>query len=266
MIIHLFYVSKTDLQFDPETGKRHGITNSAKHIHTFIDHSIERLGTTPDLYYLHRRDPNTPLEESVGALAEIKAQGKCKYIGISEPSVATLRAACKSVSCPTSLYIGHASQCVPALTCAVAHIDAVQIEYSPFCLQPELNGMLDACRELGVAVVAFSPLGAGFLTGKFTDPEQFKGDLRGSSPRFQGEAFKENLKLLKTFEGIAADKGCTSSQLALAWVANQGAIPIPGTKSVSRLEENWGAHGVDLTDEDMRRIRECIKVGVQGER
>lgn len=148
----------------------------------------------------------------------------------------------------------------------VAHIDAVQIEYSPFCLQPEMNGMLDACRELGVAVIAFSPLGAGFLTGKFTDPEQFKGDLRGGSPRFQGDAFQENLKLLKTFEGIAADKRCTSSQLALAWVAKQGAIPIPGTKSISRLEENWGARAVDLSDEDMVRIRECISVGVKGER
>lgn len=142
----------------------------------------------------------------------------------------------------------------------------MQIEYSPFCLQPEKNGMLETCRELGVAVVAFSPLGAGFLTGKYTDPKQFTNDARGAAPRFQGEAFKENLKMLRSFEGIAADKGCTSSQLALAWVAKQGAIAIPGTKSTSRLEENWAAHTVALDDGDMSRIRECINVGVKGER
>lgn len=148
----------------------------------------------------------------------------------------------------------------------VAHIDAVQIEYSPFCLSPEQNGMLDTCRELGVAVVAFSPLGAGFLTGKYTDPEHFKGDLRQGAPRFQGDALQENLKLLRAFEALAAEKGCTSSQLALAWVAKQGAIPIPGTKSASRLEENWGAASVVLDDSDMVKIRECINVGAKGER
>lgn len=126
--------------------------------------------------------------------------------------------------------------------------------------------MLDACRELGVAVVAFSPLGAGFLTGQYTDPAQFVNDARGAAPRFNGEAFQENLKLLRAFEAISADKGCTSSQLALAWVAKRGAIAIPGTKSVSRLEENCAAITVKLDDGDMARIRECINVGVQGER
>ena len=126
--------------------------------------------------------------------------------------------------------------------------------------------MLDACRQLGVAIVAFSPLGAGFLMVRYTDSEHFKGDLRNNAPRFQGEALQKNIKLLRNFEAIAAEKGCKSWELALAWVAKRAAIPIPGTESISRLQENWGATQVQLDELDMEKIRRCIDVGAKGAR
>ena len=149
---------------------------------------------------------------------------------------------------------------------AVAHIDFVQIEYSPFCLDPERNGVLEAARELGVKVIAFSPLGVGILTGKYTDPSAFEKDVRGQSGRFQGESFKRNFEMVQAFQALAEKKGCTPAQLALAWVWKQGALPIPGTRRVERLEENWGAHNVVLTNEEELEIRGVINEGAEGGR
>ncbi|RSH93609.1 hypothetical protein EHS25_006255 [Saitozyma podzolica] len=231
----LFIGSKCGWDIDFEKKTNGGVINTAEHIHKTIDSSIKRLGTTPDLYYLHRRDPRTPLEETIGALAEIKKAGKCKYIGISECSAETLRAACK-----------------------IAHIDALQIEYSPWYTDHERNDLIAAARDNGVTIIAYSPLGKGMLTGKYKDASQFAGDIRGSAPRFSAENLPKNLRLVEEFEKLAKAKGCTPGQLSIAWVAAQGAIPIPGTKSVSRLEENFGAGKVDLSEAELKAIREII--------
>jgi aryl-alcohol dehydrogenase-like predicted oxidoreductase len=140
----------------------------------------------------------------------------------------------------------------------VAQVDALQIEYSAFCLDYEKNGLIDTANELGVKVIAFSPLGAGFLTGKYKDRKQFEGDLRSDAGRFSAENLDGNLKLVDALEKIAEKKGCTPAQLALAWVAAQGAIPIPGTKSASRLEENFGATEVMITDAELKEIRSIL--------
>ena len=140
----------------------------------------------------------------------------------------------------------------------VAHIDALQIEYSAYCLDYENNGLIATAKELGVQVVAFSPLGAGFLTGKYKDPEQFKNDIRGDAGRFAQENLDNNLRLLHALEGIAEKKGCTPAQLALAWVSAQGAIPIPGTRSASRLEENFGATNVKISEGELGEIRDIL--------
>jgi aryl-alcohol dehydrogenase-like predicted oxidoreductase len=141
------------------------------------------------------------------------------------------------------------------LTRQVAHIDALQIEYSTFCLDNEQNGLIDTARKLGVQVVAFSPLGAGFLTGKFKDSDQFKGDIRGEAGRFSPENIKANLRVVDELEKMASKKGCTSGQRALPWVTAQGAIPIPGTKNVSRLEENFAATNVTLSEDELKEVR-----------
>jgi aryl-alcohol dehydrogenase-like predicted oxidoreductase len=150
---------------------------------------------------------------------------------------------------------------------AVAHIDALQIEYSAFCLDYEKNGLIDTAKELGVKIVAFSPLGAGFLTGKYKDRKQFEGDIRADAGRFSEENFEGNMRLVKELEMIAEKKKCTPAQLALAWVAAQGAIPIPGTKRVQRLEENFGATNVTVSEAELKEIREVLnKIPVAGGR
>jgi aryl-alcohol dehydrogenase-like predicted oxidoreductase len=188
---------------------------------------------TIDLYYQHRVDPATLIEETVGAMAELVKAGKVRYLGLSEASVQTLRRAVK-----------------------VHPIAALQTEYSLWTRDPE-GGILAACRELGIGFVAYSPLGRGFLTGQFRKFEDLpEDDYRRNSPRFQGENFQKNLDLVRRVEEIARQKGFTASQLALAWVLAQGddVVPIPGTKRRKYLEENVAAESVKLTKEDLRRI------------
>jgi aryl-alcohol dehydrogenase-like predicted oxidoreductase len=192
------------------------------------------------LYYQHRVDPSTPIEETVGAMAELVREGKIRHIGLSEASPQTLRRAVK-----------------------VHPITALQTEYSLWSREPE-EELLDSCHELGVGFVSYSPLGRGFLTGQFKRFEDFpQDDYRRNSPRFQGENFQKNLDLVRRIEQIAREKGCKPSQLALAWVLakDKNIVPIPGTKRRKYLEENVAALEVKLTAEDRRRIDEIFPTG-----
>jgi aryl-alcohol dehydrogenase-like predicted oxidoreductase len=250
-------------QIDFEKREQTGpVTNSKAHINEFIEGSTARLGTVPDLYYLHRIDANTPLEESIGALDGLKKAGKCKYIGLSECSADTLRKACSSESGVIQDWRQSPAVCTGArlMGYIVAHIDALQIEYSPWCLDHESDGVIDAARELGVTIIAYSPLGRGVLTGKFRDASLFQGpnDNRGTIPKYGAEMLPANLRLVDELEAIAKTKGCSVGQLCIAWVAAMGAIPIPGTKRVDRLEENWASREVELTKEDLDKIRGII--------
>jgi len=212
--------------------------------------SLKRLGLpTIDLYYCHRVDFKTPIEETVQAMAELKKEGKIRYLGLSEVSSETLRRACK-----------------------VHHIAAVQIEYSPFSMDiedPDI-ALLKTCRELGVATIAYSPLGRGFLTGTIRSPDDFEaGDFRKRAPRFSKDNFPKNLELVDHIAALAKKKGCTPGQLTLAWLMRQGddIIPIPGTKRLKYLEENLGALDVKLSDSEDKEIREAVeKAEVIGER
>ncbi|KAI1637527.1 aldo-keto reductase [Biscogniauxia mediterranea] len=213
--------------------------------------SLERLGTDHiDLYYQHRIDPKTPIEKTIQAMAELKKEGKIRYLGISECSAKSLRRAYK-----------------------VHPIAAVQMEYSPFALQieSEETDILRTARELGVKIVAYSPLGRGFLTGSITKREDFdEKDSRRSHPRFSEEYFEHNLKLAGLIGSIAKEKGCTPSQLALAWVMAQGEdiIPIPGTKRTKYLEENAQAAYVKLSPQEEAKIRGVVNEfgGAKGDR
>jgi aryl-alcohol dehydrogenase-like predicted oxidoreductase len=199
------------------------------------------LGTeTIDLYYQHRVDPNTPIEETVGAMAELVKQGKVRYLGLSEAASATIRRAHK-----------------------VHPITALQTEYSLWTRDVETE-ILAICRELGIGFVAYSPLGRGFFTARFKTAEDFKeGDYRTNHPRFQAENLSQNLKLLERIETIAREKNCNPVQLALAWVLAQGKdiVPIPGTKKRVYLEENVHAMEIVLSAEDLKRINEAVPVG-----
>ncbi|KAJ9661848.1 hypothetical protein H2201_006328 [Coniosporium apollinis] len=212
--------------------------------------SLKRLGVDfVDLYYCHRLDGKTPVEKTVQAMAELQKEGKIKYIGLSECSSESLRRACK-----------------------VVHIDAVQVEYSPFALDIESDqiGLLKTCRELGVAIVAYSPIGRGMLSGTIRSPDDFEeGDFRKYAPRFSEENFPKNLKLVDEISALAKEKGCTPTQLTLAWLMAQGddIFPIPGTTKVERLEENVGSLKVKLTKEEEQRIRKaCEEAEVHGSR
>jgi aryl-alcohol dehydrogenase-like predicted oxidoreductase len=200
-----------------------------------------------DLYYQHRVDLNVPIEETIGAMAELVRAGKVRYLGMSEAAPATLRRAA-----------------------AVHPIAALQSEYSLWTRDVENNGVLDTCRELGIGFVPFSPLGRGFLTGRFKDPSDLpEGDVRRTYPRFQPENFTRNVALVHKIEDIAAQKGCTPAQLALAWLLAKGndIVPIPGSKRRSRVEENAGAAEVRLTPEDVATLEQLAPPGVAvGER
>ena len=222
----------------PGDGVAHGAPSafdgSPEYARKAIDASLQRLGVDHvDLWYLHRVDKNTPIEESVGAMAEAVAAGKVGHLGLSEASPATIRRA-------------H----------AVHPIAAVQSEWSLWTRDPEAS-VLPACRELGIGFVPFSPLGRGFLSGDLKSPDDFpKGDMRRALPRFQGENFQRNLDLVAKVKELAESKGCTASQLALAWLLAQGGdvAPIPGTKARVRLEENIAAADVALSAEDLAAI------------
>jgi len=219
---------------DPSNPNVRGVNGKADYVRKSCDASLRRLGVEAiDLYYQHRVDPATPIEETVGAMAELVKAGKVRYLGLSEASPQTLRRAAK-----------------------VHPITALQTEYSLWTRDPE-GEILATCRELGIGFVAYSPLGRGFLTGQFQRFDDLPADdYRRLSPRFQGENFRKNLDLVRRVEEIAREKGCKPSQLALAWVLAQGddIVPIPGTKRRKYLEENVAASAVGLTQKDLRRI------------
>jgi aryl-alcohol dehydrogenase-like predicted oxidoreductase len=210
------------------------LDGSPDHVRRSIDGSLERLGTDHvDLFYQHRVDPNVPIEETVGAMAELVQQGKIRHIGLSEAAPETIRRA-------------H----------AVHPITAVQTEYSLWTRFAEAE-VIPTCRELGIGFVPYSPLGRGFLSGRFTSPDELdEGDFRRHGPRFTGENLQANQALADKVREIAEGKGVTPAQLAIAWVLAQGddLVPIPGTKRRSYLEENAAAVDVELTDEDLARI------------
>jgi aryl-alcohol dehydrogenase-like predicted oxidoreductase len=211
-----------------------GYDSSPENVRKTIDGSLQRLGIDQiDLYYQHRVDPNVEIEETVGAMAELVKAGKVRYLGLSEAAPDTIRRA-------------H----------AVHPITALQTEYSVFARQPEAE-LLPLCRELGIGFVAYSPLGRGFLSGRFTNPEELaEDDFRRTQPRFQGENLEANARIVAKLEEIAKEKEITSAQLAIAWVLAQGedVVPIPGTKRRKYLEENAAAADVELSDADLARI------------
>ena len=231
----VFLATKFGIVRDPNDPTVRGISGRPEYVRAACDASLKRLGVdTIDLYYQHRVDPSVPIEETVGAMAELVQAGKVRYLGLSEASGATLERACK-----------------------VHPIAALQSEFSLWTRDPQTNGMLEACRRLGVTLVAYSPLGRGFLTGAITKPEDFDADdYRRHSPRFQGENFARNLSLVEQVQALAARKGCTPAQLALAWVLAQGQdiVAIPGTKRRSRLDENLGALQVELSPAELAAI------------
>jgi aryl-alcohol dehydrogenase-like predicted oxidoreductase len=244
---HIVLATKFGIVRDPKDPSVRGVNGRPEYVRSSCDASLRRLGVAYiDLYYQHRVDPKTPIEETVGAMGELVREGKVRYIGLSEASSETLRRANK-----------------------VHPITALQTEYSLWTRDPE-DDVLQTCRELGIGFVAYSPLGRGFLTGQFKRFEDFApDDYRRFSPRFQGDNFKKNLDLVARVEEIAKQKGCTPAQLALAWVLAQGEdiVPIPGTKRRKYLEENAGALDVQLTPEDLRRIEEVAPHGAAaGER
>lgn len=224
-----------------EPGGVSGVDGRPEYVKSACDASLQRLGIeTIDLYYQHRVDPQVPIEETVGAMAELVQIGKVRYLGLSEAAPETLRRAV-----------------------AVHPIAALQTEYSLWTRDPE-DEILATCRELGVGFVAYSPLGRGFLSGRFRTPEDLPSDdYRRNSPRFQGENFALNLELVRKIESMAREKQCTASQLALAWVMAQGKdiVPIPGTKKMHYLEENVKATELRLNADDLEQIAQVAPRG-----
>jgi aryl-alcohol dehydrogenase-like predicted oxidoreductase len=232
---------------DPSNPTLRGVNGKPDYVKKACDASLKRLDVDYiDLYYQHRVDPETPIEDTVGALADLVKAGKIRHIGLSEASASTLRRAMK-----------------------VHPITALQTEYSLWTRDPE-EEILATCRELGIGFVAYSPLGRGFLTGQFKKFEDLEADdYRRFSPRFQGDNFQKNLDLVKEVEEIARDKNCQPSQLALAWVLAQGGdiVPIPGTKRRKYIEENAASVDLELTSDDMRRLNQVFPPGAaSGER
>ncbi|MCE6987832.1 aldo/keto reductase [Dyadobacter sp. CY323] len=222
------------------------INGRPEYVKKAIDRSLKNLGTDYiDLYYLHRVDPETPIEDTVGAMSELVQSGKVKYIGLSEVSAQTLRKA-------------H----------AIHPITAVQTEYSLFERGAETNGVVDALHELGIGFVSYSPLGRGFLTGDIKSPDDFEAnDFRRNIPRFQGANFYKNLELVSEIQKLAAEKGLTPSQLAIAWTIAKGTVPIPGTKRVKYLEDNVAAASIVLTTAEMDHLDSIVPAGtISGDR
>ncbi|RZJ55880.1 MAG: aldo/keto reductase [Flavobacterium sp.] len=222
------------------------INGKKEYVKKAIERSFKNLGTDYiDLYYLHRLDPNTPIEETVGAMAELVKEGKVGYIGLSEVSSETIRKAHK-----------------------IHPITAVQTEYSLFERSVEEDGILKTLEELNIGFVAYSPLGRGFISGEIQHPEDFaENDFRRSIPRFQGEQFYKNIALLNEIKIIADERKITASQLALAWITSKGFLAIPGTKRVKYLEENIAAAQLVLTAEEVNRLESIIPLGtITGDR
>jgi aryl-alcohol dehydrogenase-like predicted oxidoreductase len=230
--------TKFGIKIDPDDPSKRGVDGSPAYVRECIEGSLRRLGTDHvDLYYQHRVDPDTPIEETVGAMAELVAEGKVRHLGLSEAGPETLRRAS-----------------------AVHPIAALQSEYSLWSRDAE-DEVLPTCRELGIGFVPYSPLGRGFLTGAIQSIDDLdEDDYRRFSPRFQGENFQKNLDLVARIEEIARDKGVTPAQLALAWVMAQGddVVPIPGTKKVARLEENAAAVDVSLSADERAAIADAL--------
>lgn len=237
----VFLATKFAIVRDRANPQVRGVSGKPEYVRASCDSSLQRLGVdTIDLYYQHRVDPSTPIEETVGAMADLVRAGKVRYLGLSEASASTIRRA-------------HATHPIAAL----------QTEYSLWTRDPE-DEVLQTTRELGISFIAYSPLGRGFLTGRYKRFEDFAAeDYRRFSPRFQGENFQKNLDLVARVESLARAKQCTPSQLALAWLLAQGndIIPIPGTKQRKYLEENAGAINVKLSAEDLRLIEEVAPKG-----
>ena len=225
-----------------ENGERLGINGRPEYVRASIEASLKRLKMDyVDLYYQHRVDPNVPIEDTVGAMAELVQAGQVRYLGLSEATPEQIR---------------RAHQVHP--------ISALQSEYSLWNREPE-EEILPTVRELGIGFVPYSPLGRGFLTGQIKSPDDFgEGDFRAHNPRFQGENFQKNLKLVEAVEALAQEKGVSTAQLALAWVLAQGQdlAPIPGTKRVKYLQDNLGALDVTLSEADLKRLSEIAPVGV----
>jgi aryl-alcohol dehydrogenase-like predicted oxidoreductase len=226
---------------DPSNPNVRGVSGKPDYVRKSCEGSLKRLGIeTIDLYYQHRVDPQTSIEETVYAMAELVREGKVRYLGLSEAGTETLRRAS-----------------------AVHPITALQTEYSLWSRDPE-DDILPTCREFGIGFVAYSPLGRGFLTGQIKRFDDLAADdYRRHSPRFQGKNFEKNLELVRRIEEMAREKGCTPAQLALAWVLARGQdiVPIPGTKRRAYLEDNVAAINVELTAEDLRRIAEIAPQG-----
>ena len=244
---HVIIATKFGNVRDPNDPTKRSINGRPEYVHQACEGSLKRLNVeTIDLYYQHRVDPNTPIEDTVGAMADLVKEGKVRYLGLSEAAVATIRRAHK-----------------------VHPISAVQTEYSLWSRDPE-EGLLDALRLLDIGFVAYSPLGRGFLTGQIKNIEDLAtDDFRRQSPRFQGENFNKNLELVARVEEIAKEHKCTPAQLALAWVLAQGddIVPIPGTRHPERVEENVAATKVVLSESDLRRIDAAAPKGIAaGER
>ena len=231
----VFLASKFGIVRDPANPIVRGVNGRPEYIRNAIDGTLQRLGVdTLDLYYQHRIDPDVAIEETVGAMADLVKQGKVRYLGLSEASAATLERAHK-----------------------VHPISALQSEYSLWSRDQQDNGCLAACQRLGIAFVPYSPLGRGFLTGALKSPDDFGADdYRRFSPRFQGENFAKNLLLVEQVKSLAADKGVTAGQLALAWVLAQGdyIIPIPGTKRRTYLQENVEALSISLSADELAAL------------
>lgn len=231
----VFLATKFGIRLDPDDPQVRGIEGSPAYVQAACEASLKRLGVEHiDLYYQHRVDPNVPIEDTVGAMARLVEQGKVRYLGLSEAAPETIRRA-------------HATHPITAL----------QTEYSLWSREPEENGVLATVRELGIGFVPYSPLGRGFLTGAIRTPDDFEaGDYRRHSPRFEGDNFARNLALVEQVRELAAARGLSAGQLALAWVLAQGEdlVPIPGTKRLAYLEENLAALDVVLSAEELARI------------
>jgi aryl-alcohol dehydrogenase-like predicted oxidoreductase len=237
----VFIATKFGIVRDPANPQLRGISGKPEYVRSSCEGSLKRLGVEQiDLYYQHRVDPTVPIEDTVGAMADLVAQGKVRFLGLSEASAATLERAC-----------------------GVHPITALQSEYSLWTRDPE-DGILETCGRLNVALVAYSPLGRGFLTGAIRSPDDFDADdFRRNNPRFQGENFDRNLVLVDKVRALAAEKGCSAAQFALAWVLAQGEhiVPIPGTRRIANLDENLDALEFGLSDEELAAVEAVFPRG-----